>query len=412
MRPRSIRPAVVSTALVLALVAGAVLPAVPALGARKSACRISYSGPLPTDPAGAAPTLASAVTAAAPGATIRVRGRCTGDATLTKAVSIVGVHPRGWVAPLLRGSGTGPVLSIFAVTVGISGIAIRGGTGSAAGPTTYGGGIYSGGTVTLTNVDIAGNSATFGGGIANVASGSLTIRGRSKVRGSTNGGGIYNEGTLVVTGKSVITGNGASDRGGGIFSVGSVEIAGDAQVVANTAASEGGGIWSGVSGSVVLRGNAVVGDNQAPQGGGIFLLSSTLALHDQAAIIDNVATSASGGGVSGSEKAITMDGTSRIEGNSAASGDGGGIRTNAAVTMSGTSRIVGNTAKFGGGLVIQSATGILTMGADTRIQGNTASTAPYGGGVYLGIDGSLGAGAVCGTTIVLNTPNDCYGVGS
>ncbi|MFO1540899.1 MAG: hypothetical protein ACKOTZ_10750 [Chloroflexota bacterium] len=407
MRPRPIRPAAIGAALAIALVAGAALPAVPALGAPKSACRISLAGPLPSDPSDVVRDLASAVAQAASGATLRVRGRCTGDATITKDLTIVGVRPRGWVAPQLRGSGTDAVLRIFDVTVGISRIAIRGGTGVAAGPTTYGGGIYTAGTLTLTSVDVVGNSATAGGGIANVSTGTLTLRGSTRIRGAADGGGVYSEGTLVVGGRTLITGNQASTTGGGIRTVGSVEIRDDAQVVDNTAGSEGGGIWGGIGGSVVVRHRAVVRGNEAPTGGGLYLLGSTLALHDEARLIGNAALTGSGGGVLVVDAAVTMDGASRIAGNTAV-GDGGGIWTNAAVTMSGTSRIVGNTGNIGGGVVLQSAAGILTMSAGSRIRLNTATTAPYAGGVYVGTDASLAGSAVCGTTIEGNTPNDCY----
>ena len=76
------------------------------------------------------------------------------------------------------------------VTASISGLTITGGN-----TTGSGGGLYNGGTTTLTNCTVSGNSATSYGGY---------------------GGGLYNGGTLTMT-NCTVSGNSAS-YGGGVSS--------------------------------------------------------------------------------------------------------------------------------------------------------------------------------------------------
>ena len=105
------------------------------------------------------------------------------------AASIGGitVNARGWsrVFIVSGGNGSNPVELIS--------LTITGGNAS----NSSGGGIYNGGTLTLTNSTVSGNTASnydYGGG-----------------------GGIYNYGTLSIT-NSTISGNTASCDGGGIYS--------------------------------------------------------------------------------------------------------------------------------------------------------------------------------------------------
>jgi hypothetical protein len=89
-----------------------------------------------------------------------------------------------------------------------------------------GGGIYSAGTLTVTNSTISDNSALEGGGILNHG-GMLTVT-NSTISGNSAfesmGGGICNSaGTLTVT-NSTLSGNWADNSGGGICSVGSSSV--------------------------------------------------------------------------------------------------------------------------------------------------------------------------------------------
>ena len=76
---------------------------------------------------------------------------------------------------------------------------ISGNTTSSTVSTAYGGGIYNAGTITMTESKIKGNIAdgnymTFGGGIFNDMSGTIDVKGTSRISGNTadEGGGVYN----------------------------------------------------------------------------------------------------------------------------------------------------------------------------------------------------------------------------
>jgi hypothetical protein len=89
-------------------------------------------------------------------------------------------------------------------------------------PSSFGGGILNGGTLTVINCTIFGNSAIGGGGIYNGSGATLTIINSTlsgnlaNVEGGNIGGGIYNAGRLTVT-NSTFSGNSAT-TGGAIYS--------------------------------------------------------------------------------------------------------------------------------------------------------------------------------------------------
>src|SRR5436190_4811495 len=133
-------------------------------------------------------------------------------------------------------SGT-PEFRIFEIaslaTVTIEGLTISNGLAQGAGQGQEGGGIYSKGALTLTNVTISTNSARFGGGIFNDGRGgngqltinNCTLTGNTATASLGGGGGIYNYGigdlifAGVILDSSTITKN-SGDFGAGIFSAG------------------------------------------------------------------------------------------------------------------------------------------------------------------------------------------------
>jgi CSLREA domain-containing protein len=83
-----------------------------------------------------------------------------------------------------------------------------------------GGGIYNLGTLTLNRSTVSDNFGAFGGGIANVGSGSEMDVNRSTISGNTSGfdgGGIFNTATLKLN-ASTVSSNSAGTWGGGIYS--------------------------------------------------------------------------------------------------------------------------------------------------------------------------------------------------
>jgi hypothetical protein len=153
-----------------------------------------------------------------------------------------------------------------------------------------GGGISNGGTLTLNNCTVSGNSADtdyggIGGGIYN--DGTLTLN-NSTVRANhvdDSGGGIFNDywGTLTLN-NSTVSGNvaygigydydygGGYGQGGGIFNFSGTLTLNNATVSGNSTdgiyGGIGGGIWN-LDGPLTLNNSTVSGNNATFYGGGI-----------------------------------------------------------------------------------------------------------------------------------------------
>lgn len=185
--------------------------------------------------------LQPALNAAAPGATLRVRGTCIGTFTLAKNVTLIGLRNA-----VLDGNHAGTTVTVRA-----------------------------GVPADLQNLVITHGSATLGGGI--VSDGSLTLT-RSAVQDNTafRGGGILSSevATLTLT-RSAVQGNTATDGGGGIYTSGTATL--DRTTVQNNSAPTGGGILND-SGSATLTGSRVVNNTATISGGGIFNFAGTVTL--------------------------------------------------------------------------------------------------------------------------------------
>ena len=135
-----------------------------------------------------------------------------------------------------------------------------------------GGGIFNaGGTLSITDSTISGNSAEHGGGgIYNQGTVSVTD---STISGNSanlfDGGGIYNQGTLNVT-DSTISGNFATGHGGGIVSgtnqPGQKTTVVNSTISGNTAQEFGGGVYNGTGLTTIS--NSTITNNTAPSGSG------------------------------------------------------------------------------------------------------------------------------------------------
>jgi len=140
-------------------------------------------------------------------------------------------------------------------TVTISGLTIEDGHESSSG-----GGISNGGTLTLTDSVVSGNSVTgWAGGIYN--SGTLNVA-DSTISGNTSygAGGIYDTGNMTIT-DSTISGN-TSDYGGGIYLSFSAAATVKDSTIADNAARFAGGIAARPNSTLVLQ-NTIVAGNSA-----------------------------------------------------------------------------------------------------------------------------------------------------
>lgn len=271
--------------------------------------------------------LQAAIGAAAPGATIFIRGTCVGNFVIDKDLTLQGSGRR----PRLDAQGSGTVLTIPAAgrstgaAVLVSDLVITGGN-----PT----GIENWGRLTLVRSTVSGST---GVGIANhgdFGGTSVALCG-SAVRGNAGGGISSYLGTITLS-NSALSGN----RGVGAVGIdGSFDL--DHSTVSN---NTGGGIVAGSQAVFTLEHSTVRGNT----GRGITISNGSVVVTDST-VSDNT-----GGGIyEGVLGFLTMR----------------------------HSWVVGNTADFGAGIyIVTHDLGKEVTIEDTKIRGNTATTS--GGGVY------------------------------
>lgn len=256
-----------------------------------------------------------------------------------------------------------------------------------------GGGMRVTGTLTMTNVDVIGNSHTNtasganGGGIC--ADGGLTLTGGSLTDNtSTNLGGAVFATTANITAATMKTNLAA--QGGGIYATGTVTVA-DSQFDSNRAeAGNGGGIYAASSGLTTLTGTSVAvhtsfTSNIASAGGGGIFAVGALKLAGLIVFIGNQANGGNGGGASADS--ISDDGNllvSRAFVQNTAHGQGGGAWATSAITLA-RAIVENNAGAQGGGL---SSAGTLTLSSSSILSNQATST--EGGGLF----------ACCGATIL------------
>lgn len=209
------------------------------------------------------------------------------------------------------------------------------------------------GDLTLVDVTVTGGSAD------------------ASTNGGANGGGIYVAGGTLTLDESLVTGNTAGADGGGIHLAGGLQIAGS-RISANSAAGGGGGIYQ-VQGSFDLTGSEVTGNSAAGgAGGGI----ASLGTHGARKIAGSTVSgnqALSGGGIAHT-KGLTVE-SSLISANAAAQ-KGGGIESASALWLDDV-RITGNSAATGGGLALA---GPYTQGRHIHRSTFDGNSARVGGG--------------------------------
>jgi hypothetical protein len=196
-------------------------------------------------------TVQDAVDAAAPGATLEIKGVCAGSTIVGRDVVLKGVATKAFGPATLTGANAGRVLRINAPsTTTVRGLTLTGGN------TTDGGGIIvrSGASARVESSLIYGNTASgFGGGIEVFPTGTLTVT-NSVVRDNqaASSGGIDSDHGTVTVVSSAVRDNTAS---------------GGANCVA-AGFSCAGGLWT-FGGTMTLRDTVVSGNSASYQGGGV-----------------------------------------------------------------------------------------------------------------------------------------------
>ncbi len=204
--------------------------------------------------------LQNAINAAPSGATLNITGTCTGNFTISKSLTLIG--------GTLDGNNSGNVLHIDSgVTVVLKDVTVQ-----HANATSFPGGIYNIGTLTVVSSTVSDNTAGSGGGIYNDVGGTLTVVSSTLSHNTANpgaGGGIENNGGTVTVKSSIVSDNTSYDLGGGIFNqLGTLSLA-SSGVSGNTATFDGGGIYN-LRGTLSLASSGVSGNTTTFDGGGIY----------------------------------------------------------------------------------------------------------------------------------------------
>jgi hypothetical protein len=288
---------------------------------------------------------------------------------------------------------------------------------NSAGGQNGGGGIYNGGTLTVSNSTLSGNSSSSstsnsgGGGIYNggtltVSNSTLSGNSFSSSTSNSGGGGIYSSGALTVS-NSTLSGNslsgfgGSFSGGGGIYSrsFGGTPTVSNSTLSDNSAGGrDGGGIF--VGGNPITVSNSTLSGNSASRGGGIYSSGAPITVSNST--LSGNRAGFSGGGIY-SDGSVTVS-NSTFSGNRAISFDGGGICSGAIITVS-NSTFYGNSAdsSSGGGICSYRTVTV----SNSIVAGNTASsgreiysssTTISGGYNLFGFNGSSGLFNVTTTT--------------
>ena len=158
----------------------------------------------------------------------------------------------------------------------------------------YGGGVYSDGTLTVTNCTFSENTAQFGGGIAQIGPPKVTIS------------------------NSAFTGNSATAGGGAIGNLGP----GNMTISSSTFSSNNspGGTGGAIFGAVTVD-NSTFSNNSAGSGGAIFCRRPRFRVGQQQHLLGNSAPNGAGGAIFGSDGFVGVS-NSTFSSNSASEGGG------------------------------------------------------------------------------------------
>jgi predicted outer membrane repeat protein len=238
-----------------------------------------------------------------------------------------------------------------------------------------GGGIYSTGSLTLTDVTVTDNSC-YGGGGGIFCGGALSLTDCRVTNNTANGGGgISHAGTNPLSiSDSVISGNWAG-VGGGIYDANGAYIKVGGTTISHNTSGSGGGVALKGGGQLELVASTVDGNTANWGGGGLYWLNGGGMLIDRSTISNNLASYASPGWAAATAGGIVFNGTP------ATSGPVPGLVIQ-------NSTIVGNHSKFDGGITLNSpgVGGTLTVRSSTVTGNSSTATNPlpyFAGGITL-----------------------------
>ena len=221
-----------------------------------------------------------------------------------------------------------------------------------------GGGVYiNGGTFTMEDGTISGNST----------------------KGGSGGGVCVSAGTFIMK-DGIISSNTAIADGGGVDMTNSTFKMEGGEIKENKA-SRGGGVYVLFSSTFIMSGGEISGNTASEYGGGIYVYSGTFTM-EGGSISECTAKNHGGGVYIKSGGKFEMSGTAKITGckttSTSSASKGAGIYNNGTLVITGGTISGCTSAIYGGGIYVREGT--FTM-KDGTISGNSAT---YGGsGVFL-----------------------------
>jgi len=240
----------------------------------------------------------------------------------------------------------------------------------------------------------------------------ITLKNGKQPSGHLGGAGVYVnlKGTLIMKGSSAITGCSAANYGGGVYVSGTFEMHDTSAITGCTADKDGGGVYVS-GGTFKMQGLSAITDceaigdsgaNEYGEGGGVYNKGTVEMTGGE--IKNNKARN--GGGIDNNGTLILTNAT--LTGNTATFIGGAlCISSDSSSEMTG-GKIISNTCSGsgdGGGVYIHAGTFTLKSGASgASIESNTAD---YGGGAYVGQNGTL---IINGGSIKLNKARKGGGV--
>ncbi len=283
-----------------------------------------------------------------------------------------------------------------------------------------GGGIYiNGGTVSMSNGTIDGNTAAdCGGGVyltGNNNNAFTMSGGTIQNNKAASGAGIHiisnTGGTATATiSKGSINGNVATGNGGGIYAQGNLNINSTSSSAVNiygNKANNGAGIFFNANGTLtytIKTGTSIYSNAATTNGGGVYLNAGTFTLNGGEIGSSGKANSAAnGGGVFANSGTFTY--TSGTVAYNTASTNGGGVYSKVTFSLPSGSSISNNSATSNGGGVYVAA-GTFTCAGTMQKNAATGD----GGGVYLNAGGFTLNGGTIGTSGNANTAKNGGGV--